>query len=292
MSHKTTLGNFEISVFSDGLYYLDGGAMFGVVPKVLWEKRWRSIGGQMDDQNRIHLGMNSVLVRTGDHNVLIETGMGSKLDEKQSSFFLQEAKLLENLHAGGVAPEEIDVVINSHLHFDHCGWNTYYKDGKAVPTFPNATYYAQRVEWEHGQRQHERDRVSYISDNYNPLVESGQMRLLSGDAEIVPGISVKVRPGHTRSMQSVMIESVGDLSPDGKPKKACYISDLIPTTAHVDLAWVMGYDLFPLESIDNRREFYRQAIPEQWLVLFTHDPVMPMAYLSELKPGKLAARWP
>ena len=274
--HRFTLGDFELSIFSDGDYYLDGGALFGVVPKTLWQRRM-----QADEKNRIAVGMNSLLVRTGANTVLIETGMGNKLGEKMSEIYCPKSQLLDNLSAGGVAPEDIDTVVNTHLHFDHCGWNTVRKNGRAVPTFPKATYYVQEGEWQHGRRQLERDRVSYISENYDPLVESGQMKLLRGDSEIVPGISVQVFPGHTRNMQAVMIQSGS--------KKACYISDLIPTTAHLDLTWVMAYDLFPLETIESRKRFYQAAMPEKWLVVFTHDPITPWAYV-EREGNKLIAK--
>jgi glyoxylase-like metal-dependent hydrolase (beta-lactamase superfamily II) len=181
--------------------------------------------------------------------------------------------LLENLRATGVAPEEINIVINSHLHFDHCGWNTVYTNGAAVATFPNAKYFAPEGEWRHALLQTERDRVSYLSPNYDPLIQSGQMRLIDGNAEITPGISVEVWPGHTRNMWAVFIRSAG--------MTACYISDLIPTTWHLDPVWAMAYDLFPLEVLDNRKRYYARAIPEQWLTIFTHDPNVPWAYIAQ-----------
>ena len=261
---------------SDGGYYLDGGAMFGVVPKVLWERKFKP-----DDLNRLRLGLNTLIVRTGGHNVLIETGIGNKLSDKLQFFYENDALLLTQLEEAKIAPDEIDIVINTHLHFDHCGWNTCYKEGKAVPTFPRAKYYVQRGEWEHAQEQHERDRVSYISDNYNPLIESGQMTLLEGDGEICPGISVRVLPGHTWAHQSVLIQS-GD-------KKACYIGDLIPTAAHLPPTWVMGYDLDPIGCIDNRHKFYQDAIPQRWLCVFTHDPRTPWAYVERDTKGAYVA---
>jgi glyoxylase-like metal-dependent hydrolase (beta-lactamase superfamily II) len=224
---------------------------------------------------------NSLLVRTGREKVLIETGIGNKLPEKMKSIYRTEEKLLQNLHAAGTAPEDIDIVINSHLHFDHCGWNTVYKNGVAVATFPKARYYAQEGEWKHGSLQLERDRVSYISDNYDPLIRSGQMQLLNGEAEIVPGISVALYPGHTRNMMAIFMRSGG--------KTACYISDLIPTTWHLDLTWVMAYDLFPLETIENRKRYYSRAVPEQWLTIFTHDPEIPWIYPA-LEGGKIVAQ--
>lgn len=269
-NHSISFGDFELTALSDGFYISDGGAFFGVVPRVLWERKVKP-----DEKNRIYAGLNSVLVRTGRQNILIETGIGNKLSDKMKQFYEPKEELLENLHATGLAPEDIDIVINSHLHFDHCGWNTIYnKDRRAVATFPKAKYFVQEGEWRHGQLQLERDRVSYISDNYNPLIESGQMQLLNGPAEIAPGISVSLYPGHTRNMQAVFIRS--------RSKTACYISDLIPTTWHLDITWVMAYDLFPLETIENRKKYYKQAISHDWLTIFTHDPDVPWSYLEQV----------
>lgn len=278
IEHTKTLGDFELTIVTDGPYRSDGGAFFGVVPKTLWQKKVPA-----DESNRIRAGLNSVLVRTGKQNILIETGIGNKLSDKVKSFYFPQEKLLENLHQAGMAPEDIDIVINSHLHFDHCGWNTIYRGGRAVATFPKAKYYVQEGEVLHGRLQLERDRVSYISDNYDPLISSGQMQLLNGSAEIVPGISVAVYPGHTRNLQAVFIRSGG--------QTACYISDLIPTTWHLDVAWVMAYDLFPLETIENRKKYYQQALPQNWLTIFTHDPDIPWAYLESLD-GKVAVKQP
>ena len=269
-----SLGDFELIVISDGIYHLDGGAFFGVVPKALWQKK-----ATPDEHNRVPLGLNSVVVRTGKHTVLIETGIGNKLPEKQRRIYGQPAQLLEGLSAAGISPDDIDVVINSHLHFDHCGWNTVRRGDQFVATFPKASYYVQAGELRHGRRQLERDAISYISANYDPLVANERMQLLHGDQDIVPGISVKVFAGHTRHMQAVFVQSAG--------KTACYISDLIPTTAHLDLSWVMAFDLFPLETIESRKRFYSQAIPENWLTLFTHDPDVPWAYLKRDEQGKL-----
>jgi len=271
-----TLGDFELTVLSDGFYISDGGAFFGVVPKVLWQRKVKA-----DEQNRIFAGLNSVLVRTGKQNILIETGIGNKLSDRMKSFYEPKEELLKNLHAAGAAPEDIDIVINSHLHFDHCGWNTVYKDGRAVATFPKAKYYVQEGEWKHASLQLERDRVSYISDNYDPLISSGQMTLLNGAADIAPGISVAVYPGHTRNLQAIFIRSGG--------QTACYISDLIPTTWHLDITWVMAYDLFPLETIENRKKYYKEALPQNWLTIFTHDPDIPWAHLENVN-GKIAIK--
>jgi len=167
------------------------------------------------------------------------------------------------------------------LHFDHCGWNTVIKDGKPVPTFPNAVYYAQEGEWQHAH-EGQRDGVSYMSDNYDQLVESGQMKLLKGDAQIVPGISVRIYPGHTRAMQAILVESGG--------QTACYIGDLIPTTAHLDLNWVMGFDLYPLQTIESRKKYYAESIPGKWLTMFTHDPEIRWGYVEKKDNGKMGLR--
>jgi len=264
-NQSISLGDFELTAVSDGHYVADGGAFFGVVPKTLWERKVKAYAS-----NRLKVRCNSLIVRTGEKTMLIETGTGNKLPEKMKGFFQPEEKLVENLHAAGVAPDDVDIVINSHLHFDHCGWNTVYRNGKTAATFPKAKYFAPEGEWRHGTLQLERDRVSYISDNYDPLIQSGQMQLLKGDCEIAPGVSVSVYPGHTRNMMAVFIRSGG--------KTACYISDLIPTTWHLDVTWVMAYDLFPLETIENRKKYYSRAVPERWLTIFTHDPEIPWVY--------------
>jgi len=274
---KVTIGDFEVAVLSDGTYELDGGAFFGVVPKVLWEKRV-----QPDARNMLKVGTNCLLIRDGKQTVLVETGIGSKLNEKSQAIHKNQVRLMKDFEEAGVSPDEVDIVINTHLHFDHCGWNTYYKDGKAVATFPRAKYYVQRGEVEHAHEQHERDRVSYLTDNYDPLIESGQMVLLDGNAEIAPGISVQLFPGHTRDLQAVIVRSGG--------ATLCYPSDLIPTTNHLDPTWVMGYDLYPLTSIASRHRFYEQAIPEKWMVAFTHDHEMPLAYVELGEKGRPVAR--
>jgi len=281
---RTALGDFELTILSDGAYFLDGGAMFGVVPKPLWEKR-----APADAQNRILLGLNTVIVRTGRHTIAIETGIGNKLSDKLRAIYGAREQLPLAFAAAGIRPDEIDIVINSHLHFDHCGWNTTRTpDGRIVPTFPNARYFAHQGEVTHGRLQLERDAVSYSGDNYDPLIASGQMTLLDtspGQIEpIVPGISVECFPGHTAQLLAIHIESAG--------QHACYISDLIPTTAHLEPTWVMGYDLDPVTCIAERKRFYQRAIPENWLVLFTHDHHTPLGHIQLNEKGKPVLRQP
>jgi len=346
--HRLTLGGFELSVFSDGTYPLDGGAFFGVVPKVMWSRKVAA-----DEKNYVTAGLNSLVIRAegprGKQTVLIETGMGNKLSDRMIKFYGQPAQLLANLAAAGIAPDDIDIVINSHLHFDHCGWNTIRdKSGKIVPTFPRAKYYAPEGEWQYARHPSERDAISFISENYDPLVESGQMTLLKGGEEIIPGISVQTFPGHTAHMQAVIIrgggggsskschpeephfgdegpmhslrsrgdgmhseaqvkvlassfegarlqpapsehiQGNGALAPEGTT--ACYISDLIPTTAHIDLTWGMGFDLYPLQTIASKKLYYARAIPEKWLTVFTHDAKTPWAYIEKEESGKMLAK--
>jgi glyoxylase-like metal-dependent hydrolase (beta-lactamase superfamily II) len=276
-TYTRTLGDFELAILSDGTYVLDGGAMFGVIPKSLWSRKI-----EVDERNLFTSGMNSLLIRTGKQNILVETGAGNKLSEKMKEIYHAQALLLKSLESTGLGVDDIDIVINTHLHFDHCGWNTVHEDGKVVATFPKAKYYAPRGEWEHGKQQLERDRISYISDNYDPLIESGQMELITGERELGPGISVNPCPGHTRTMQAVKISSGG--------KTACYISDVIPTTAHTELTWGMAFDLFPLETIESKRTYYSRAVKEEWLTIFTHDHATPWGVIESPKPGRYSVR--
>jgi glyoxylase-like metal-dependent hydrolase (beta-lactamase superfamily II) len=300
-----TLGGFDLLFCSDGSYLLDGGAMFGVVPKPLWQKRTPA-----DEANRILLGLNTVVVRTGKHVVLIETGIGNKQSPKMREIHANQELLPASLAAAGVRVEEVTHVINTHLHFDHCGWNTtLHADGSVTPTFPNARYFAAAGELAHGRLQLERDAVSYLGPNYDPLILSGQLTLLDphgaggftpGDSRlaapaplpsvkiqtstaIVPGVWVEPFPGHTSSMLAVHLESQAH---GGAAEHACYIGDLIPTHHHLDPTWVMGYDLDPLTCIAQRKRFLARAIPEHWLVLFTHDHQVPAAYVEWNEKGK------
>jgi len=278
-SPRRSLGDFELTVISDGTYHLDGGAFFGVVPKILWERKLPA-----NEKNHVPVGLNSLAVRTGDHTVLIETGVGDKLSEKMAQIYGQPAQLLDTLSAAGFAPEDFDIVINTHLHFDHCGWNTIREGNQIAATFPRAQYYVQEGEWQYAQEATERDRISYILENYNPLVENGQMQLLRGEQEIVPGISVRLYPGHTAHMQAVMISSCG--------KTACYISDLFPTTAHLDMAWSPAFDLYPLDTLASRKRYFAQAVPDKWLTIFTHETKVPWGYLQKDEKGRMTASPP
>ena len=273
--NRIALGEFELSLVSDGTYLLDGGAFFGVVPKSLWSRK-----KQADENNLIRCGLNGLVARREGQTVLIETGIGDKLDEKRNQLHGVERRhsLAEDIAATGADPDSIDLVINTHLHFDHCGGNTRWKNGQAAPVFPRARYAAQRGEWEHGHLRLERDRVSYLDENYDPLVESGRMTLLDGDATLAPGIRVCVCPGHTRHMQVVLIESGG--------KTCAFLGDLVPSSAHLNPTWVMAFDLFPLETIESRKTVLARAAAENWLCVFVHDAENPWGYVRAAERGK------
>jgi glyoxylase-like metal-dependent hydrolase (beta-lactamase superfamily II) len=308
---RLPLGDFDLTICTDGTFLLDGGAMFGVVPKTLWQQRMPA-----DDLNQVLLGLNTVVVRTGSAIVVIETGIGNKQPPKLRGIHQNQELLPASLAAAGVDPGEVTHVLNTHLHFDHCGWNTtLHTDGSVTPTFPNARYFAAAGELAHGRLQLDRDRVSYRSANYDPLLASGQLTLIDPDGidgftphdlrlqppgldetaaqpyphiqtttEITPGISVECLPGHTETMLAVHIESAG--------QHACYVSDLMPTTHHLDPTWVMGFDLDPIRCIAERKRFLARAIAEDWLVLFTHDHHTPCAHIALNEKGKPALPLP
>ncbi|HXT74091.1 MAG TPA: MBL fold metallo-hydrolase [Candidatus Angelobacter sp.] len=263
-------GDLEFLLLNDGTLRLDGGAMFGVVPKPMWEKKSRA-----DDRNRVLLATNCLLIRAAGKTILVETGAGDKWDAKRRDIYAFEGspRFPDQLAAHGVKPENVDIVINTHLHFDHCGWNTRIVNGKVRPTFPNARYVVQKKDFDHAKNPTERDRASFILENYLPVEEAGQWWLLEHDTEIVPGVSVFVVPGHTHAMQCVKLEGGG--------KTAIFLADLVPTTAHLPLAWIMGFDLFPLTTLENRKKWLPQIAKNGWLTLFAHDPVVRAAYLRE-----------
>lgn len=271
------VGDIEIFVLTEGFVRLDGGAMFGVVPKPLWEKKFPA-----DERNRIRIAMNCLLIRTAGKQIVVETGAGDKWDAKMRDIYgLEgETRLPELLASRGTRLAEVDLVINTHLHFDHCGWNTRRLDGKVVPTFPNARYVIQKGELEHAKHPTERDRASYLPENFAPIEENGQFWELEGDREVAPGVEVLRVPGHTRDMQCVRIISRG--------KTAFFFADLVPTTAHIPYPWIMGYDLYPLTTLENKKRLLPQAVRERWLCLFAHDPNMPVARLRE-QEGRIVA---
>ncbi|MEE8201819.1 MAG: MBL fold metallo-hydrolase [Candidatus Acidoferrales bacterium] len=271
-------GEMEIFVVSDGRFRLDGGAMFGVVPKVLWQKK-----APPDERNRITLAANCLLIRAAGKTIVVETGTGTKGDAKWDDIYGIDHRptLLDSLKHRGAAPEDVDIVINTHLHFDHCGGNTRRdKNGKVVPTFPRARYLVQRGEYDHALAPTVRDQASYLKDNFVPLADLNQWEFFDTDKQVLPGVEVVRLPGHTRDMQCLRLTSGG--------RTAFFFADLVPTTHHLALPWIMGYDLYPLTTLENKKRVLPQAVREEWLCLFAHDPDIPAAYLRE-KKGKLVA---
>ena len=278
---RARVGDAEITVCTDGTCRFDGGAMFGVVPKTLWS---RSVIA--DEQNRVELGLNCVVVRVGGRTVLIETGFGNKLKPKLKKIMAVQELLPASLEAAGVAPESVDFVVNTHLHWDHCGWNSV-EDAEGVPRafFSNATYVFHAGEVEHGRMQTERDAISYVPANYEPMIAAGRARLIrvtKSDAreEICPGVSVECFPGHTAQMMVVHVESKGE--------RACFVSDLMPTSAHLPVTWVMAFDLDPLRTIAEKKRWLSSVVNTGTLVLFPHDHARPMALLVGGEDGKIA----
>jgi glyoxylase-like metal-dependent hydrolase (beta-lactamase superfamily II) len=269
------LGAFEIYPVSDGRFRLDGGAMFGVVPKILWEKCCPA-----DDLNRISLSLTALLIRANGKNILVDTGVGPKEDEKFRNMFAVERKpnILESLKRLGLGPEDIHLVINTHLHFDHAGGNTMQENGAVVPTFPNAKYFVQHGEFEDAARANERTKASYRRDNFTPIDHINQWEFLHGDTELVPGVTTVVTAGHTRCHQSVKIESEGQV--------AFFLGDLIPTVSHLPLPYIMGYDLFPIQTLETKRWVSDRAFEERWLLLFEHDPAVQAGYVRRDQDGK------
>ena len=263
------LGHFRIHALDAGLQRLDGGAMFGVVPKPLWERRIPA-----DERNRIPLAMRCLLVETADALVLIDNGAGNKESDRFIEIYGIEnrstagrpTRLEDAIAAAGFSVEDVDVVIDSHLHFDHAGGNTFVDaDGVVRPSFPRARYVACRGEVEYARSDNERIRASYLPHNFEPLLESGLLELVDDGAEIVPGVRLRHTPGHTPHHQSVLISSEGET--------ACFLADLIPTVAHLPLPWIMGYDVEPLVTLESKKALLAQATREDWLLIFEHDPV-------------------
>jgi glyoxylase-like metal-dependent hydrolase (beta-lactamase superfamily II) len=274
------LGAFEIHPVSDGRFRLDGGAMFGVVPKTLWEKCCPA-----DELNRISLILTALLIRANGKNILVDTGLGSKEDEKFRRMFAVERTptILESLRGLGLGPDDIHLVINTHLHFDHAGGNTMREtDGNIRPAFPKARYVVQHGEFEDAVRANERTRASYRQDNFAPIAHVNQWEFLHGDTEVVPGVTAVVTAGHTRCHQSVKIESEGQV--------AFFLGDLIPTISHLPLPYIMGYDLFPIQTLETKRWVLDRAFEQRWLLIFEHDPVVQGGYVRRDQDGKYFLR--
>ena len=265
-----TIGNMRVHAIQAGGQRLDGGAMFGVVPKPLWERRIPA-----DERNRIQLGMRCLLIEHPSGLVLIDSGAGNKENAKFIDIYGIEnagsngrTALEDGLAQVGVRPEDVDFLLSTHLHFDHAGGNTFIDEAGTVrPTFPKARYFVQRGEYEYATHTNERTAASYFDRNYAPTLESGQLELIDGNRDLMEGISTIVTPGHTPHHQSFLIRSGGET--------AVFLGDLVPTHAHLPLPWIMGYDVEPLVTLESKRELLARAAHEGWTVIFEHDATVP-----------------
>jgi glyoxylase-like metal-dependent hydrolase (beta-lactamase superfamily II) len=267
------VGGLRCHSLEGGIQRLDGGAMFGVVPRMLWQTKI-----EPDERHRIALAMRCLLVEHPDGLLLIDTALGNKENAKFLDIYgvenqgLEGATQLEDaLASAGFLPRDVSWVINTHLHFDHAGGNTSMDPDlendprrRVRPTFPNATYVVQRGELEFARHTNERTRASYLPHNFEPVASAGRWRLVDGDAEVLPGVSVRLTPGHVPFHQVVLIRDRGET--------AVFVADLFPTTAHLPLAWIMGYDLEPLRTLESKRAFLADAVAGGWRLIFEHDP--------------------
>lgn len=277
------LGDYRVEIIPDTEFRLDGGAMFGVVPRVVWEKV-----SPPDEFNRIRMQMNCLFIETPTEKILVETGIGEKWSEKQIQMYgiFREKPFAQTLfEKTGYSPKDITIVVNTHLHFDHAGGNTIYSEQlsvcsyqEVVPQFTNARYFVSRSEFEHANNPHERDRASYLRENWQPVIESRQLELKPDNYEVVEGLTMETVRGHSETMQSVRLNRGSET--------LFSFADLIPTRHHLPLPWIMGYDLYPVETLENKKRLLKQAVEENWLCFFYHDFDSPLCRLREVD-GKL-----
>jgi glyoxylase-like metal-dependent hydrolase (beta-lactamase superfamily II) len=275
------LGTHKLHRVDDGFFKLDGGAMFGVVPKTLWSKAMPA-----DEDNRIRMGSNCLLVEKGADLVLIDTGLGGHADEKFRGIYAYgetAGRLPQEIRRAGFELGDVTHVVLSHLHFDHCGWNCTDGPGGLVPTFPKARYWMSRGEVEHARAPNQRDRASYFPRNWEPLFEAGVAELFDGQGSPIEGVTAIEAPGHNRNMCVVRVDG------GASDAQAIFLADLVPTVAHVPYPWVMGYDLYPLETLAGKEHWLPQAAAGGWLCHFEHEPDTPWARLVADKPGRFKA---
>jgi len=269
-------GDLELISLSDGSFRLDGGAMFGVVPKPLWERR-----APADARNRIRLGLRPLLVR-GEKTMIIDAGIGGKMDAKSTDIYgIDRMQNLDgSLQAAGVLREDVEIVLATHLHFDHAGgFTTRLESGQIVPAFPRARYVVRTAEWEDATHPNERNRASYLAENFVPLADAGVVHFMPDDGEVMPGVRVVRSGGHTMHHQVAIIESGG--------LTAVFTADMVPTAAHVDDPWIMGYDLYPMDTLAFKRRLMRDAIGRGFLIFFEHDPDIASGYIREVEGRRL-----
>lgn len=273
------LGNLFLRVLTDGRYFQDAGAVFGIVPKVMWER----LGIELNERHQMALGLNSLLLSSQGKTILIETGVGEKERPRAQSTPLEQGNLLDELRAAGVAPEDVDVVINTHLHADHCGWNTRRgADGEYVPTFPRARYLIQRGEWEAATHPNERTRATYLAENMQPLLDAGRVELVDGETRVTDEVTIIPTHGHTADHASVVLASGGET--------AIYIGDMVQHPAQLErAAWVSSFDTYPLEAMETKKAVVARAIDERQLVVAVHCDFPGLGYMTETADGK--RRW-
>ncbi|MDO8528257.1 MAG: MBL fold metallo-hydrolase [Deltaproteobacteria bacterium] len=270
------IGSYEIHTIETGEFALDGGAMFGVVPKTLWSRRI-----PVDDKNRIDMRLRCLLLIGDGKNILIDCGMGTKWDEKMCDIYRLDYSrytLDKALAAHNLTPDKITDVILTHLHFDHAGGSTYKEaGGKLVPTFPNATYYIGRENFDWAKAPTEKDRASYIKEDWEPLMAAGVLKIVEGKKEILPGIQMRLFYGHTQGIQLPLID-------DGKTK-LFFCGDVIPTSVHLGIPWVMAYDILPMTTMKEKKEILVQAAQENWILIFEHCPHVGAARIKATEKG-------
>lgn len=281
MSRSLQLGELRLTLVDDGPFRLDGGAMFGVVPKVMWQRKKAP-----DDLNRIPMVTNCLLVERGDELLLVDTGIGDKNDARfRAQFGMSEEalRLPQQIRQAGYELGDVTHVVLSHLHFDHCGWNATEVGGKLLPTFPKATYFMCRGEVEHARSPNARDRASYDPRNWEPLFDAGVVELFDESATPVDGVRAVRAPGHNADMCIVLLDGGASST---RFRRGAFWADLVPTVAHVPTPWVMGFDLYPLETMANKDHWLQQAAAEDWLCIFEHETAEPFGHLVEDRPGR------
>jgi glyoxylase-like metal-dependent hydrolase (beta-lactamase superfamily II) len=270
------LGSSKLTLVSDGTIRMDGGSMFGVVPKAIWSRTRPA-----DRQNRVEMGLNCLLIRTGGKNVLVDTGVGTKHSQKvRTIFHIRAGQLVSNLARAGLAREDIDLVVLTHLHFDHAGGCTRWdRNGSLEPVFPRATYLVQRRDWQEATKTNERTRPAYLPEDFLPLEGTKQLELLDGDTELLPGLWVRRTGGHTAGHQMVCIESAGE--------RAACLGDVLPMPQHLPVHYITAFDMYPLETLDAKRRWLTQAEKENWLLIFGHGTDQKAGYLAR-QDGRLS----
>lgn len=269
------IGKYKLSLLNTGTFALDGGAMFGIIPKPLWQKAYPA-----DELNRIKLGVRCLMLQSDSKNILVDTGMGSGWNEKLSKIYnidQNSDELTKSLAANGISPDDISDVILTHLHFDHTGGSVNFENNKSIPAFPNAKYHVQKKHFQWAQNPSDRDRGSFINDRFIPLAEEGVLNLIDGDGYFDDEIELITINGHTFGQQMIKLSDSSNT--------LLYCADLIPTLAHIPVPYVMGYDIQPLETVKEKKKFLGKAVDENWHLIFEHDAYSNTALIKRTEKG-------